>query len=87
MKIDEKILNRLNELVDLGEKVLSTRRAGIFTNPDEIIDEQLAFQWVTSVQNILVKVFGRESEHFKNFTNQCEGNYWKIGVNVANWIV
>lgn len=68
MHIDEKIRKRLDELIATGEQVLATRK-----NPkSDVIDAQLAFQWATSVQNILVSVFGKESEHYKNFSAQVK---------------
>lgn len=73
MKIDEKILFRLKELLEFGEQVIATKR-----NPppnvigDLRIDSQKAYQWATSTQNLLVRVFGQESEHYKNFLKQVE---------------
>jgi HEPN domain-containing protein len=72
MKVDYKILQRMNDLIALGESVLGTKR-----NPpsnsigfDSSINSQDGYQWFTSVQNLLVRVFGAESEHYKNFTQQ-----------------
>lgn len=72
MKVDQKILKRMDELLEAGEKVLSTKR-----NPpsnsigfDSSINSQDGYQWFTSVQNLLVRVFGKDSEHYKNFTDQ-----------------
>lgn len=62
----------MTELLVLGEKVLSTKR-----NPppnsigfDSTINSQDGYQWFTSVQNLLVRVFGKDSEHYKNFSGQ-----------------
>lgn len=69
MEAKEKIAIRLDELLQMGEKLLSTRRS---TPPniigDDRIDSQLGHQWVTSVQNLFVRVFGENSEHYKNFS-------------------
>ncbi len=70
MKIDAKIIERFDELILFGEKTLFTKRSvGIIAN-ESFVDSQMAHQWATSVQNLLVRVFGKESEHYKNFSNQ-----------------
>jgi len=69
MTIDEKIQNRLVELLKQGDAVLATRRSppANVIGPDSI-DHQLAFQWSTSAQSLLTRVFGPDSQHYKNFT-------------------
>jgi hypothetical protein len=70
MRIDQKIIQRMNDLLAAGENVLRTK-----INPpnnsigfDSSVNSQDAYQWFTSVQNLLVRVFGEESEHYKNFS-------------------
>lgn len=71
MKPDEKVQNRLAELIKVGEGVLATRRSpGPNVIGDSRVDSQQAYQWATSVQNLLARVFGPTSEHYKNFTAQ-----------------
>lgn len=73
MNVDEKIRKRLDELIATGEQVLATRESpGQYIVSDDYIDTQMAYQWATSVQNILARVFGKESEHYKNFSAQVE---------------
>lgn len=74
MRVDQKVTARLTELIQRGEAVLATRR-----NPpsnsyglDATVDSEMAHQWFTSVQNILTRVFGPESEHYRNFSAQPE---------------
>lgn len=74
MHIDENINRRLDELLKMGEQVLATRKPPP-TNTigfDASVNPQLAYQWATSVQNLLVRVFGHNSEHYKNFTKQVD---------------
>jgi len=73
MDLDEKIRTRLDELIDMGDRVLGTRRnyAGIIPR-DAHVNGQMAHQWATSVQNILSSVFGKDSEHYRNFAKQIE---------------
>jgi hypothetical protein len=67
-KLDQKILNRLTELIEMGEAVTKTSY-----NPKYIagtfVKEEFAFQWGTSSLNILDKVFGKDSPHYVNFNN------------------
>lgn len=72
MRVDQKILQRMDELLTAGEKVLSTRKSPPRNTVgfDSSVNGQDAYQWFTSVQNLLVRVFGEESEHYKNFTAQ-----------------
>ena len=73
MIVDQKVLFRLDELINVGEKVLSTRRSpGPNVLGDDRVDTQIAYQWATSVQNLLARVFGQNSEHYKNFVKQTE---------------
>jgi hypothetical protein len=69
MKADEKALERLAELIKMGERVLSTRvpPPPNFIGFDSSVNSQEAYQWFTSVQNVLARVFGLDSEHYKNF--------------------
>jgi hypothetical protein len=73
MRLDEKILSRLNELLEFGEQVIATKKS---PPPNVIgdsrVDSQKAYQWATSTQNILSRVFGQGSEHYKNFSKHVE---------------
>lgn len=71
MNIDQKILDRLTALIDMGERVLATQRSpGEMVIGDDRVDTQLAYQWATSVQHLLARVFGHDSEHYRNFEAQ-----------------
>ena len=73
MRIDERITARLDELIRLGEQVLASRSSpGRNVIGDDRVDGQLAHQWVTSVQNLLSRVLGPQSEHYKNFTAKVQ---------------
>ncbi len=75
MLVNEKVKARLTELIDIGEKVLSTKRSpGQNVIGDYRVDSQMAHQWATSVQNLLSRVFGKDSEHYQNFTIQVNGH-------------
>ncbi len=64
MNVDQKILTRLDELITLGRKVLTTRRsppANVMTS--DYVDVQLANQWFTSCLSLIGRVFGEQSVH------------------------
>jgi hypothetical protein len=74
MNVDQTVVTRLKELIQRGEEVLATRR-----DPppnaigfDSFVDGQAAHQWFTSSQNILSRIFGHNSEHYRNFSDQPE---------------
>jgi hypothetical protein len=74
VKADEKITNRLRELVTSGEKVLVTRRpAGAGIIGDDRVDSQMTAQWITSVQSLFINAFGADSVHLKNFAKYVQG--------------
>jgi len=65
MSIDQKILTRLDKLLELGKKVLATRRspsAGHITS--DFADVQLTNQWLTSCLNLVGRAFGEQSAHY-----------------------
>ena len=67
MSIDAKIIERLEELIEFGEKVRSTRRSpssGHITS--DFIDVSLANQWFTSCSNLFSRVFGEAGVHYQS---------------------
>jgi uncharacterized protein YutE (UPF0331/DUF86 family) len=78
MNVDSKIITRLDDLIELGQKVTSTRRppaSNVITS--DFVDVQLANQWFTSCLNLFSRVFGENSEFYKNL----KGHY----VNSPKW--
>jgi hypothetical protein len=72
VNVDRTVIARLKELIQRGDAVLATRRDPPSNSIgfDSRVDGQLAHQWFTSVQNILARVFGEKSEHYRNFSMQ-----------------
>ena len=70
-KLDQRILDRICELIQLGEKVQQTKHdryyAGMRVAGDLGVDPELANQWETSCLNLLSRVFGEQSVHYKQF--------------------
>jgi HEPN domain-containing protein len=75
MNIEQKILDRLTALIEMGERVLATQHSpGEMIIGDDRVDTQLAHQWATSAQNLLLRVFGRDSEHYRHFEAQTKAH-------------
>jgi hypothetical protein len=84
MKIDETILTRLNELIKRGESVLRTCKSGSGSSGGvswigkSIVNPQMSYEWGTSCLNLLSRVFGKDSEHYKLF-HQTSDNLEYLG--------
>lgn len=74
----EKLKDRLNELIEMVEKVLSTRKPppeGVI-GLDASVDEGLFYQWKAGALSFLKAVFGSDSTHFQEFKENCKySNY------------
>ncbi|QEM67829.1 hypothetical protein FO488_06450 [Geobacter sp. FeAm09] len=69
--MDEKTKKRIEELIAVGEQVLATKRSpGEHVIGDFRIDANMAYLWATSVQHLLVSIFGQESEQYRKFSYQ-----------------
>ena len=70
----DRILGRLDNLIEMGEKVLATRRSG--SSPGIIapdyVDSALFQQWRTSSLAFLDAVLGHNSVHYREFENHCK---------------
>ncbi|MBX9894464.1 MAG: hypothetical protein K2Y09_04690 [Nitrosomonas sp.] len=67
MSIDSKIIERLDDLINLGQKVRLTRRSPAKNHiTSDFVDVQLANQWLTSSLNLIHRVFGESSVHYQS---------------------
>jgi hypothetical protein len=70
VRVDQRILGRLEELITTGEQVLRTK-----TPPhpnliaDDSLDEQSFIQWETSCLSLLGRVSGKDSIHYQTFNS------------------
>jgi HEPN domain-containing protein len=71
MNIDQKIVARLQELIEVGEKVLLTKsektEEGTSYLGEYAVNYEMGNQWGTSCLGILERVFGKGSDHYTRF--------------------
>lgn len=67
--LEQRILDRFQELTELGEQVKQTSFY-VWQYDNHYVDAQLAYQWCTSCLNLREKVCGERSTHYKNFYSQ-----------------
>jgi len=73
MKVNDKVLSRLHELIDVGQQVLTTRRSlGPNIIGDDTVEPELTIQWVTSIQSLIEQVFGTDAVHLKTINKLAE---------------
>lgn len=72
MKLEERFSKQFEELFALGAEVLESQKP-LPKNVigDSRVDKVLSNEWVTSVQNLLLRLCGENSPHYKNFTQRC----------------
>jgi hypothetical protein len=72
--LDQRILDRLQELIQFGERVKQTKHSrshgGMVVIGDAGINSELAHQWETNCLNLLKRVFGSNSVHYRNVEAQ-----------------
>jgi len=70
MSVNEDVIKRLDELIEKGQKVLSTRRElpSNYIGFDDPVDSQMANQWMVSSKNYLLQIIGEKSVHFTEFS-------------------
>ena len=73
MDIDEKVLDRVNQLLQRANDVLATRRS----NPSNVIgpirvDDSTFHAWKNSSENIIKVACGEDSNYYKNFVEQTK---------------
>ena len=74
MKVDTKIVTRLQEMLEFGDRILATKReppAG-FIGFDASVDTEMANQWATQCKNILLRIFGESSPHYQSFAEEAK---------------
>jgi hypothetical protein len=78
MRISEQITKRFGELLQQGEKILSTRRngssvsGGVAVIMPDFVDDSLAQEWATSCLSFLGRVMGKDSDHYRRFAENVE---------------
>lgn len=85
MKVDEKIKDRLQAVVALGQQVLRTEHTS--PNGGTLVDEGLAAQWVASARNLFASAFGNGSQFFELFAKYTSHHLWPDVVKLGHGVV
>jgi hypothetical protein len=85
MSVDQEIIERFDELLQEGARVLETRtlvtggfpvayrRGMVRTPPDEKVNSELAIEWGLRGLNLLKRVTNPESDYYQRFKEQSDG--------------
>ena len=70
--LDDRIIARFDDLIGKGNRVLASgKTAGVVTDIEglitQLVDPSLCYEWATNSLNLLQRVFGEDSVHYKNF--------------------
>lgn len=71
MRIEQKIVNRIQELINRHAEVTKTRKQGggrsMYEPPYDLVDNEMVNQWGVSCLHIIKRVFGENSDHYISF--------------------
>ena len=83
---EDRIRNRLDELIQKGEELLKARiYPGDNVISDDLVDEALFHEWRAGTLYFLTRVFGQDSTHFQYYQERCTTNYY--GDTVAGFAI
>ena len=71
MKTDPLIVKRFEELIRIGNGVLSTKKDGSMGFPD-YVDTKASEEWGISCISFIGRVLGKDSEHYQRFEQHLE---------------
>lgn len=76
--VESKINRRFNELAEELDRVAETKHTyrSQMTGSFENVDENALLEWCVKAKNIIVKVCGEDSQHFKAFTKAEGSSSW-----------
>jgi len=93
MKAEEKLLERLNQLLELGQEVLASERVmeyskGSLAIPTcDYFDDSLVSKWITSTLSFFKRTFGEDSECYRRFEKEVGKCTWKKNVSIGIGII
>ncbi len=67
----DKLMSRMNQLLELGEEVLSTWSG----HYDDGVKAEMFYHWKASSLSALQNIFGDNSTHFRGFQQDCRLNW------------
>jgi len=75
----EKLADRLNHLIEVGEAVLKTRNRPS-SSTHSLVAADRFYQWRAGALSFLKAVFGDNSTHFQEFQERCRGSFYDDAV-------
>ena len=84
MKAEERIIKRLGEMIDIGEELIAEIAESAHYGKYVSINEGTVAQWRMSSLNILLRGFGENSIHYKEYVKAVDTEYFsvKVGNNI-----
>jgi len=74
MRVDQKILDRFQHLIDLETELMKTRKKGggqdMYNPWYDYVEYEMANQWGISCLHLLRRVFGEDSDHYSRFNEK-----------------
>lgn len=71
----QRLTDRLDHLIEVGEEVLETKYSREFDVNDYVKDDSF-YQWRAGALSFLKAVFGDNSTHFHEFQQRCRGHFY-----------
>jgi hypothetical protein len=71
MSVNEDVISQFDKLIEMGRKVLSTRKdlPSNYIGFDDPVDSELGNMWMVRSKNYIIKVIGGKSIHFIDFSD------------------
>jgi hypothetical protein len=74
MKVDRKIIDRFQHLIDFEAELMKTQKQGggqnMYNPPYNFVDYEMANQWGINCLHLLRRVFGEDSDHYSRFNEK-----------------
>ncbi|QDU09660.1 DUF4145 domain-containing protein [Gimesia aquarii] len=80
MDAEERIIKRLGEMIDMGEELSAEERRADHHGNYESINEGNVAQWKMSSLNILLRGFGENSIHYKEFVKEVDNSTFSVEI-------
>src|SRR5688572_18116396 len=73
----DRVTERVERLVGMGDQVLATRREGRNSPLGPVVEVELFHEWRATCLSFLQAVFGEAHVHFRQFETGCEKTFYR----------